>query len=99
MEIQGLSAACRDGVRSPGGNSESRRKLSKKAILRGGFFAQSPEPSAFKNYLYFCAQLSIMGRILAFDYGKKRTGIAVTDPMQIIASPLTTVSSAGIESF
>ena len=32
-----------------------------------------------------------MGRILAIDYGKKRTGIAVTDPMQIIASGLTTV--------
>lgn len=34
-----------------------------------------------------------MGRILAFDYGKKRTGIAVTDPMQIIASGLTTVDT------
>jgi len=32
-----------------------------------------------------------MGRILAIDYGKKRTGIAVTDPLQIIASPLETV--------
>jgi putative holliday junction resolvase len=40
-----------------------------------------------------------MGRIMAFDYGKKRIGIAVTDPMQIIASPLTTVSSSEIESF
>jgi putative Holliday junction resolvase len=34
-----------------------------------------------------------MGRILAIDYGKKRTGIAVTDPLQIIASGLTTVDS------
>ena len=32
-----------------------------------------------------------MSRILAIDYGKKRTGIAVSDPMQIIASGLTTV--------
>lgn len=32
-----------------------------------------------------------MGRILAIDYGKKRTGIAVTDPMQIIANRLTTI--------
>jgi len=32
-----------------------------------------------------------MSRILALDYGKKRTGIAVTDQMQIIASGLTTV--------
>ncbi|MBS1781907.1 MAG: Holliday junction resolvase RuvX [Bacteroidetes bacterium] len=34
-----------------------------------------------------------MARILALDYGKKRTGIAVTDPLQIIASPLHTVST------
>lgn len=32
-----------------------------------------------------------MGRIVAIDYGTKRTGIAVTDPAQIIASPLDTV--------
>ncbi|MEP6261665.1 MAG: Holliday junction resolvase RuvX [Gillisia sp.] len=32
-----------------------------------------------------------MGRILALDYGLKRTGIAVTDEMQIIASGLATV--------
>ena len=34
-----------------------------------------------------------MGRILAIDYGTKRTGLAVTDPEQIIASPLETVST------
>jgi putative Holliday junction resolvase len=34
-----------------------------------------------------------MGRILAIDYGVKRTGLAVTDPMQIIASGLTTVDT------
>lgn len=34
-----------------------------------------------------------MGRILAIDYGAKRTGIAVTDPLQIIASALDTVPS------
>jgi putative Holliday junction resolvase len=32
-----------------------------------------------------------MGRILAIDYGLRRTGLAVTDPLQIIASPLQTV--------
>lgn len=32
-----------------------------------------------------------MPRILAIDYGKKRTGIAVTDPLKMIASGLTTV--------
>jgi putative Holliday junction resolvase len=40
-----------------------------------------------------------MGRILAFDYGQKRIGLAVTDPLQIIASPLTTVGPSEIESF
>lgn len=34
-----------------------------------------------------------MARILALDYGKKRTGIAVTDPLKIIASGLATVDS------
>jgi len=32
-----------------------------------------------------------MGRIMAFDYGRKRTGIAVTDPSQIIATGLDTL--------
>jgi putative Holliday junction resolvase len=34
-----------------------------------------------------------MGRILCIDYGGKRTGIAVTDPLQIIATGLTTIES------
>ena len=34
-----------------------------------------------------------MGRILSIDYGTKRTGLAVTDPMQIIATALETVES------
>lgn len=34
-----------------------------------------------------------MPRILAVDYGKKRTGIAVTDELQIIASPLETIET------
>ncbi len=34
-----------------------------------------------------------VGRILAIDYGKKRVGLAVTDPLQIIANKLTTVPS------
>ena len=37
-----------------------------------------------------------MGRILAIDYGSKRTGIAVTDEMQIIASGLTSVSTKNL---
>ncbi len=35
-----------------------------------------------------------MARILSIDYGKKRTGIAVTDPMQIIAGGLVTVCTS-----
>lgn len=34
-----------------------------------------------------------MGRILGIDYGRKRSGIAVTDPLKIIANGLTTVPS------
>ena len=34
-----------------------------------------------------------MARILAIDYGKKRTGLAVTDPLQLIAGGLATVST------
>lgn len=34
-----------------------------------------------------------MSRILAIDYGKKRTGLAVTDPMRLIAGSLTTVET------
>lgn len=40
-----------------------------------------------------------MGRILAIDYGTKRTGIAVTDEMQIIASGLTTVDTKELLQF
>lgn len=37
-----------------------------------------------------------MGRIMAIDYGKKRTGLAVTDPLKIIATGLTTVETQGL---
>ena len=40
-----------------------------------------------------------MSRILAIDYGQKRTGLAVTDPLQIIANGLTTVPTAQLEAF
>ena len=40
-----------------------------------------------------------MGRILAIDYGRKRAGIAVTDPMQMISNGLTTVPAASIINF
>ena len=40
-----------------------------------------------------------MARIMALDYGKKRTGIAVTDPLQMIVSPLTTVDTSTLFDF
>ena len=41
----------------------------------------------------------LMARVLAIDFGKKRTGIAVTDELQIIASGLTTVHTTDLLSF
>lgn len=38
-------------------------------------------------------------RVLSIDYGKKRTGIAVTDPLQIIANGLATVSTSQLFDF
>jgi putative Holliday junction resolvase len=40
-----------------------------------------------------------MARIMAIDYGLKRTGLAVTDPLQIIATGLTTVESGQLIPF
>ena len=40
-----------------------------------------------------------MPRILAIDYGQKRIGVAVTDPLQLIANGLTTVETPKIYSF
>jgi len=40
-----------------------------------------------------------LGRIIAVDYGRKRTGIAVTDELRMIANPLTTVSSHNLVAF
>jgi len=47
----------------------------------------------------FINYVIILGRILAIDYGVKRTGIAITDELQIIASGLTTVNTKKIFSF
>jgi putative Holliday junction resolvase len=40
-----------------------------------------------------------MGRLLGIDYGRKRIGLAVTDPLNIFASPLSTVPSHQFDSF
>ena len=40
-----------------------------------------------------------MGRIIAIDFGTKRVGIAATDPLQIIASPMVTVDTSNAIEF
>ena len=40
-----------------------------------------------------------MGRILGIDYGRRRCGLAVTDPMRIVASPLDTVETGRLLDF
>lgn len=40
-----------------------------------------------------------MGRLLAIDFGKARTGIAVSDPLKIVANGLTTVDTPRLEEF
>ncbi len=40
-----------------------------------------------------------MGRIIGIDFGTKRIGLAVTDPMQIIASPLDTVENREFDNY
>ncbi len=40
-----------------------------------------------------------MGRLMAIDYGRKRCGIAVTDPMRIVATALETVATKDLEKY
>ena len=40
-----------------------------------------------------------MGRIVAIDFGTKRTGVAITDPLNIVASGLTTVPTQDVLSY
>ncbi|HPH57408.1 MAG TPA: Holliday junction resolvase RuvX, partial [Bacteroidales bacterium] len=40
-----------------------------------------------------------MGRILAIDYGRKRCGIAVSDPLKLIANGLKTVATQDLDAF
>lgn len=47
----------------------------------------------------FATKLITLGRILSIDYGQKRVGLAVTDPLQIIATALTTVAAKEAEQF
>jgi len=58
------------------------------------FFSFSP-----KFYIILQSQNNNMGRILAIDYGRKRIGIAVSDPSQIIANKLATIATHTIWDF
>lgn len=49
----------------------------------------------FSNF----ASISIMGRLMSIDFGRRRCGIAVTDPQRIVANGLTTVATASLEVF
>jgi putative Holliday junction resolvase len=51
---------------------------------------------------FFCIFVPItdyMGRIIGIDFGSKRIGLAVTDPLQMFASPLKTVKNHEFEDF
>lgn len=50
-------------------------------------------------FFYLCRRMKGKGRIVAIDYGTRRTGVAVTDPEQIIASPLETVPTHELMSY
>lgn len=51
------------------------------------------------NVFNFVSYIFKMGRILAIDYGKKRCGIAVTDPLQMISNALDTIDTENIEEY
>ncbi len=63
---------------------------------RGFFFLLNVLKSLFHNYPVLAFYLCAMGRILGIDYGMKRTGLSVTDPLQIIAQGLETKETASV---
>ena len=67
--------------------SHPRQKRLERASFFVGFTPNSVKMCTFTPHL------DDMARIMAIDLGRKRSGIAVTDPLQIIANGLTTVES------
>ncbi len=64
---------------------------------RGGlFFIRNSIKTDLKLYLNF---VFLMARAIGIDYGKMRTGIAVTDPLRICVNPLTTVHTTELNSY
>lgn len=71
-------------------------------MCRGFFVINWRELPIIRNkilFLQFRFNINSLGRILAVDYGKKRVGFAVTDPLKIIASSLTTIPSHEVFDF
>ncbi len=62
--------------------------------MAGLFFLSSQKGNFAPDY-----RIRVLGRALAIDYGRKRCGLAVTDPLRIIASPLVTVASGQLEAY
>lgn len=55
--------------------------------------------TCYKHYLLKTEQRKSVARIISIDYGQKRTGLAVTDPMKIIANGLTTIPTHTLYDF
>jgi len=58
-----------------------------------------PASIGYSNSIKLIWEEEIMARILCIDYGLKRTGLAVTDPLQIISTGLTTVDTYNLVSY
>jgi len=58
-----------------------------------------PVSVGYSNSIKLIWEEEIMARILCIDYGLKRTGLAVTDPLQIISTGLTTVDTYNLVSY
>ena len=64
-----------------------------------GGFVLATALNGSDDFYYLCAKVLNLGRIVAIDYGTRRTGVAVTDPGQVIASPLETVMTHNLMLF
>ena len=71
-------------------------KITGRTFLKSLFHSYLTRLAPCSLPLYLCPE---MARLLAIDYGMKRTGIAVTDPLQLIASALETVPSHEVLKF
>ncbi len=76
-------------------------KNKKGFLLQSGLFNKTSTQELMRKKMQILnnAIFATMARIIAFDYGTKRIGIAVTDPLQIIATGLETVHPKDIVVF